>query len=247
MHGVFMEVAETYAPTKRVKRSVVDEISMRYAQVVDPTQTQIGESVYDEADDEYLVVENDPTTTEVVLMPKDQVQQPVPQGVKTVDEAEMGTYTIQPTAGQPVAKRAQQDIDWDDIQSAAIDVVAYSRQQDAKGIIEALDYLNFLILDQVQVEEGVDMRSMFARIGRKQSDTEILAEFEKEVEMEVEDVEDIEELGPGESGYTDIMHDIKTMVAEEIPVVDLVLAIGEKYPRSMGEKVLADARSRGIL
>jgi hypothetical protein len=230
--------------------SVFREIYQRYAQTVDPTQLQIGESVYDDTGAEHVVVENDPTKTNVVLMPADQAQQAVPEGVTTVEETDLGSYTVQPTGGQTSARRTATEVDWADIQSAATDVLAYVKGKDLSGLVEALDYLNFLLLGQLELPEDADIGTMFEQAGRRNSQVGVFAEFDKDIEMEVEDLDDLNEVDvstPGESGYTEIIQDVKNMIADGVPVVDLILAVGEKYPRSIGEKVLADARSRGIL
>lgn len=51
----------------------------------------------------------------------------------------------------------------------------------------------------------------------------------------------------GESGYTEIMNDIKAMTEAGYQTVDVILNIGELYPRELGERVLSEARKRGVL
>jgi len=51
----------------------------------------------------------------------------------------------------------------------------------------------------------------------------------------------------GQEGYVDIMTSIQDMVEAGYDTVDVVLNIGELYPRDLGERVLEEARERGIL
>lgn len=51
----------------------------------------------------------------------------------------------------------------------------------------------------------------------------------------------------GEPGYTDIMNSIRDMVDAGYSTVDVMLTIGEVYPREIGQRVLSEARERGVL
>ncbi len=51
----------------------------------------------------------------------------------------------------------------------------------------------------------------------------------------------------GESGYVEIMSDIKDMVEAGYAVVDILLKIGELYDREKATEVLEEARRQGIL
>lgn len=51
----------------------------------------------------------------------------------------------------------------------------------------------------------------------------------------------------GQEGYVDIMNSIRDMVDAGYDTVDVILNIGELYDRDMGERVLQEARERGIL
>lgn len=51
----------------------------------------------------------------------------------------------------------------------------------------------------------------------------------------------------GQEGYVDIMTSIQDMVEAGYDTVDVILNIGELYPRDLGERVLEEARERGIL
>lgn len=51
----------------------------------------------------------------------------------------------------------------------------------------------------------------------------------------------------GEAGYVDIMNSIKDMVHAGYSTIDVLLNIGEMYPREIGQRVLSEARERGVL
>jgi len=193
---------------------------------LDPQSIQVGQPVYDSTGKEMVVLENDPNTTNVTMMPADQQGQAVPQGVETIEETDLASgYSLQPTT----AKKAQYDdfeegeIDWEDLQSAAIDVQAYIRKRDMKGLAEAADYLNFLILQHVHVSEDMSLGPLSANR---------FPEFTKVKKQ---------------SGYTAIMNDIESYRADGLSDIDILLKLGEKYDRSEVETVLDEARKRGIM
>ena len=83
--------------------SIFDIIIKKYAQdmsiespTMDPTSVQIGQSIFDTGGKEYLVVEDDPTTTYKTLMPADQQGQSLPEGVTTVEDFDLSSeYSLQ--------------------------------------------------------------------------------------------------------------------------------------------------------
>ena len=89
--GVFAALIEKYSQAAPVE---VD---------LDPMQVQPGQSVYDPTGKEYLIVEDDPTTTHKTLMPADQRGKDVPEGITTVEDSELSVdYSIQ----QPIQPTA---------------------------------------------------------------------------------------------------------------------------------------------
>ena len=99
-----MELKSKIAKNHKPAESVSDQVINHYiAQmegvqpITDPTMLQPGQVVTDQAGGPMQVVENDPATTNVVLAPVDQAQN-VPDGVQTVEEADLATqYSMQPT------------------------------------------------------------------------------------------------------------------------------------------------------
>jgi len=118
---------EKYSKRSKIKRasfkrktsmtnfSVFNEIIAKYAQDtstnVIPEETQIGQSVYDESDAEFVIIEDDINTTNKVVMPKDQMGVGVPQGVKTVEDTDLSSqYTVQPSSGQVISSKSKRKV-----------------------------------------------------------------------------------------------------------------------------------------
>ena len=158
------------------------------AQPLDPNQLQVGQNVYDQTtQEEYTVVEDDPSTTHKVLMPAGQQGTPVsgvPEGVKSVEDSELATsYGVQPATqatGPVVARRAQEDIDWDDIASSVTDLIAFTRQRDFHGATSSIEELTNIVLSHIEMPEDTDFGPMFgkAKRSRKRSH-KVLPEFIK--------------------------------------------------------------------
>jgi len=96
--------------------SVFEELATRYAQAlyetdvsVNPQEVQVGESIYDTYDNEYVVVENDSASPDTVLMPKEDLQMggEIPTGIKSIPDYELsGQFTVQPTSGVSARRQA---------------------------------------------------------------------------------------------------------------------------------------------
>lgn len=157
--------------------SVFEEVINRYAgikaqeQQLDPTQLQVGQSIYDETGEEYMVVENQNGTTTKVLMPVSQQGQPVPE-VRTVEDADLTTsYKVQPPnngtqMAETATKRGQsEDVDWDEIQSIMLDLNTFVRRKDMRGVTVSVEELTNVILSYMEFpEEGMKFPPMFARL-----------------------------------------------------------------------------------
>lgn len=95
---------KAYQPKKR-SLGVFEAIITKYSQVapttpaaenLDPQAIQMGQSIYDQTGKEYVVVEDDPTTTYKTLMPADQQGAQMPEGVQTVEDSELQVdYNVQ--------------------------------------------------------------------------------------------------------------------------------------------------------
>lgn len=94
--GVFESIIKKYAQATPADPN---------AQTLDPMSVQMGQSIYDTTGQEYIIVEDDPTTTYKTLMPADQQGQQVPEGVMTVDDSELSVdYSVQQPAGTSTPK-----------------------------------------------------------------------------------------------------------------------------------------------
>lgn len=94
--GVFDAIIEKYAQATPADPN---------AQALDPQAVQMGQSLYDTTGKEYIIVEDDPTTTYKTLMPADQQGQQVPEGVMTVEDSELSVdYSVQEPEGTSTPK-----------------------------------------------------------------------------------------------------------------------------------------------
>jgi hypothetical protein len=253
--------------------SIYEDLAHKYAQeqpAMDPNALQVGQSVYNTEGKEYRVVENPEGTTSKVLMPVEQEDPNNPQ-VQTVEDAELATgYTVQPAEGvQPVtARRKAQEVDWSDIQSLALEVLAYSRREDLKGVTTAVEELTNILLSSMEVPADafdkagsvlpefrpIDLKTFKVKSAQAQvPETSVFPDVlgEEELQKTRIDLSDSlkkdEDFSIGESGFVEVMKDIKDMLDTGYQTVDVILNIGERYPREQGEKVLAEARAQGIL
>lgn len=321
--------------------ALFEEIIRRYAQeqetVLDPTQLQVGQSVYSPEGDEFMVLENAPDTTNVVLMPADQTGSPVPEGVQTVENPELATtYALQPQTGVTarvkavIRKLKEKDKDdsgkeWGLYTSDGKKLLGrHPSEESARQQEEAIkakggsrlwagyfdeDDPTFddpppekdrtrapgFALDSPQDPEFPEWApgSGNPRVPRYDpmtysQDTQTVAPQPSGPLMPNENPPrserpltrhltrggklhaDISDLAPyresgspleegpgwgneedalriGESGYTEVMGDIRAMVDAGYSTIDVVLNIGELYPRDLGERVLSEARKKGIL
>jgi len=99
-------------------KNVLAELVKKYSQQVpspqnvDPNQTQPGQSVYDATGKEFVVIQDDPSEPNKVLMPADQKGKDVPEGVKTIDNSEITQYSNQ----NPIEQGTQ------DVQTASVKI-----------------------------------------------------------------------------------------------------------------------------
>ncbi len=335
--------------------SVFEEIITNYAgikaqvygtdQPLDPTQLQVGQSVFNDAGEEFTVAEDPEGTTSKVLMSMNPDDPGTPQ-IQTIEDSELASsYNIQQGTqmAETAEKRSQYEensevVDWDDVQSIAIDIRAYASKKDMLGLTTAVEELTNVILSHMELPEGLDMPPMVgkARMATKIArnlkrskgsqrktngvSSDVLPEFvntpdtnsknsskfkdkfkgilpefknvkfskkntrntrntvttrrrafhepvthEDGFKSEFKEVGPVGvpgEMGPSESldligpsgpndndmiGFRTIMEEVEEMVDGGFEVVDVILNIGEKFPREEGEKVLEAARSKGIL
>lgn len=219
-----------------------------------PDQLQTGQTVYDMSGKEFTVLEPDAGTGQKNIMPSDQQGQQVPSGVKQVTDDELSSsYTIQPMT---TAKRAQEEeaveLHWNDFQDIVNEMQAAIQAKDAKRLMEAAEDFTDMLLNNVSVPDDTDVSQAFRATGsvsvhpafRKAQSGDVLS-FEEPVRFDVErDSED--QITMGEGGFTDCMNRLKGLLVGKYPVTDVVLTLGEEFPREMVQKVLNEARGAGL-
>lgn len=133
-------------------------------QGIDPTQLQVGQQVYSPEGDALVVVENPADTTTTTLMPADQANPTVPEGVQTVEDTELSSqYSLQPANGvpAPVAKsrKAQEEptVDWRDIRDIANDMNTAIESEDMQRLLESLEDMFNIAMLNVNVPEDMEI------------------------------------------------------------------------------------------
>jgi hypothetical protein len=103
-------------------------------------------------------------------MPVDQAGQQIPQGVKTVNPNDITNYSQQPPQQNVQAKRAQEElgIDWEELESMALEVATFAQAQKDKAFFAALDRLNTAALSYIQMPTDMNSRDLTAQSSMKE-------------------------------------------------------------------------------
>jgi len=188
---------------------------------LDPTQLQEGQSVFDNEGNEQIIVGNPDDTAGKVLMPADQVETGQPAGAYNVEDAELASqYQLQ----SPVA---------------SADGCTYFPGRnfyiDANGCNRSLGHtIEEFYEGWKQADLVMDLNP--ASLGGVSS-----------LDTAVDNNNEEDGLRIGQPGYVEIIDSIKAMKDIGYDTVDIVLNIGELYDREIGERVLAEARRKGII
>jgi hypothetical protein len=295
--------------SRRTSKSIFMDLADEYQKVaqqtqVDPNQLSVGDTIYDADGTEFQVIADPDNTTNKILMPTQEEGMTTP-ATEAVEDVELGMYTqeeeeggvqyaeVAETATSVSAKKAQEDIDWPEIQSMALDLNALARQENMQGVIASLEeltnyvlgYIDFpadmpmsmgsldnilpefrtaakkTLLSAVKLKENSGKLKVFKDVAALVSTTETVDINRKkafhepvgsptELNGEVKNMEDsmLEDYTPGdEPGFVDVMNCIKDMVDQNYDVIDLMLNVGERFPRDLGTAALHEARAQGIL
>lgn len=141
------------------------------------------------------------------------------------------------------------DINWSDFKDIMNDMNSAITEQDAKRLLESAEDMVNLILLHISMPEDVKvaapkMSKVLPQFKTAQSGE--LQSFHEPVRFDK--AKDTEEgLAIGESGFTDCMTALKELVDGGYSSVDIVLTLGERFDRQLANKVLAEARSTGLL
>ena len=138
--------------------------------------------------------------------------------------------------------------DFDDILEAMKFAIS---NKDAKSLMEAAEDMVDLILMNVNMPEGTDISQAVTK------DAEILPAFKKSQMGDINSFhepqtfssgkDDESGLTVGEGGFGDCMTRLKKLVESDYEVVDIILTLGEEFPRELANKVLQEAREKGVL
>jgi hypothetical protein len=98
-------------------------------------------------------------------MPTDQAGQQVPKDVKTLNPGDTGGFSITPPEQNVQAKIAQEDsgMDWEELESMALEVATFAQMGKEKSFFDALDRLNTTALSYVQMPTDIKDKDLLAK------------------------------------------------------------------------------------
>jgi hypothetical protein len=215
---------------------------------LDPNQLTQGQSIYDNAGQEYTVL--NPTedgSGNVNVMPSDQKSQQVPSGVKQLTQDDLASsYTLQPMASR-VAQEEPYELNWGDFTDIVNDMNVAIGKQDMKSLLEQAQDLIELIMMNIQMPSDTDISQAFA----KSSCTKVHPGFRKaqwnDIPSTSKGKSGPESLTIGEGGFSKCMGRLKELVKGKYPTVDILLTLGEEFDKETVNKVLNEARAQGII
>ena len=197
---------------------------------VNPTALQEGQSVFSNEGEEMVIVGDPEDTTDKVLMPADVVQMGQPGGAVSVEDAELAsTYSLQSPLGVSASKGPVVTMDGSQY------FPGENYYVDSKGCNRHLGYSTREFNENSRCADLIMDLDMPARGGVPDLATAVKNDSEEDG------------LRLGKPGYMEIVDSIKAMKDIGYQTVDIVMNIGELYDRDLGERVLAEARRKGII
>jgi hypothetical protein len=194
---------------------------------LDPTQLQEGQSVFDNEGNEQVIVGDPEGTTDKVIMPVEQVDMGVPANANTVDDAELASqYSLQ----SPLA--SADGCTYFPGENVYIDADGCNRRLGFDIDSHLPDYFQEFVK---QADTIMDLTP-----GELAGGTPDLA-------TSVEKDKEADGFRIGQPGYMEIIDTIKEAKSLGYEAVDILLMLGEKYDRDFSERVLAEARRKGII
>ena len=199
--------------------NLVDIFINKLSQVapIDPNAVQPGQSVYNLEGEEYIILENDPATTDKVLMPAEDKGKEVPEGATSIDDYEFSTtYQVQPV--QSVQAAIEKEF-----------VKGSKAKSNAALIFKAQ---NLAKLDGQNLEQNQKLSQVSDNLieGLNLDNT-----LDKTPVFE-----------NSKSGYSAIKALVEDMIDSGYSDLDIMIAVGENFDRELSQRVLADLRTRGI-
>jgi len=155
--------------------SIFADLASKYAQVapadpnqnLDPNSLQVGQQVYSPEGTAMTVIENPMDTTTTTVVPADQAGTDVPEGVETLEEAELASqYTLAPNEATPAVTTASrnaqdQSVNWGDIQDIANDMNTAIQAQNMEAVLESLEDMFQIAMSNVSLPEDTKIGSIF--------------------------------------------------------------------------------------
>jgi len=165
---------------------------------VDPNTLQVGQQIYDQEGNSRTVIQNQDGT--ITTMPTDQAGQQIPQGVETIDPNEKPDEYSTTPPNQNVQARIAQDlgIDWEELESIALEVATYAQAEKEKAFFDALDRLNTAALSYVQLPTDLGPKDLISNKVSQQVEPSYLHSIETSLLQAFSDALDEIEL---ESNY----------------------------------------------
>lgn len=248
--SVYSEVLEKYA--QDLSNETVTPGSQTDSQTMDPSQLQPGQPVYSPEGKEFVVLNNPAGETQKVIMPSDQQGSQLPQGVTTIDDTELSTEYQLTSPSTETKIQSSKDLGYGLCRVCGSTVV--NRCRCSSRIVHTVDSLRRGHGDECinghQVSGDLAIDSSGRKVSLKKTAAEHMnlpSGYAKSISTGEGKKTETAGLRIGQEGYVDIMTSIQDMVEAGYDTVDVVLNIGELYPRDIGERVLEEARERGIL
>ena len=166
-----------------------------------------------------------------------------------------GFLKLERMVSERMGKVSQSDLsmNWNDFDDILNSMKFAIDNKDAKSLMEAAEDMVDLILMNVSVPVDTDISLGIP----KEKVAEVLPAFRK---AQMGDINSFHEpqtfssgkddesgLTVGEGGFGDCMTRLKELLSGGYEVVDIILTLGEEYPRELANKVLSEAREKGIL
>lgn len=164
-----------------------------------------------------------------------------------------GFLKLEKMVSERSAKIAQESptMNWNDFDDILNEMHQSIANKDAKRLLENAEDLVDLVLMNVSMPEGTEISNDVQKVA------EILPAFKKAQMGDInsfhepvsfaKEKDDESGLQIGSEGFGDCMTRLKEMVNKGYEVVDIILTLGEEFPRELANKVLAEAREKGVL
>jgi hypothetical protein len=245
----YQSVIEKYA--QDLSSETITPGSQTDSTTMDPAQLQPGQPVYSPEGKEFVVLNNPAGESQKVIMPSDQQGSQLPQGVTTVEDTELSSeYTLTSPTTETKLQAGREEPYGGPCPVCGTSYIASCRCPSWMHNLDAVkNGHGRTCANGHRVGNGVAVDAKGNVVAFKKK-ADIKADLPEDYVPKGgpnDKKRDTSGLRIGQEGFTEIMNSIEAMVDAGYNTVDVVLNIGEMYPRDIGERVLAEARQRGIL